>query len=282
VPERVSPETRAVAGALRIPGAHRRVAVLGGLYSNHLGLAAALRDARRREAELVLCLGDVGGFGPHPDRVFPLLREHGVRVMQGNYDVSVARGLSDCGCGYTDPRDNRFARISYDYTLRNTSAANRAWLGGLPVAFRFRLGEVEVGTCHGSPRETNEFLWESGTPDGLLDRFLDALDVTLLLATHTGIKWERRLPGGRGFVNVGVIGRPENDGTPRVWYTLLEAAGQDGWTTAFVPVTYDHEALAAEMRAEGLPEEFMETILTGWWTTCLEVLPARERLRGRY
>ena len=36
------------------------------------------------------------------------------------------------------------------------------------------------------------------------------------------------------------------------------------------------------MRAESLPEEFVETILTGWWTTCLEVLPAKERARGRH
>jgi hypothetical protein len=47
-------------------------------------------------------------------------------------------------------------------------------------------------------------------------------------------------------------------------------------------VAYDHDQLATEMREEGLPEEFVETILTGWWTTCLEVLPARERARGRF
>jgi hypothetical protein len=50
----------------------------------------------------------------------------------------------------------------------------------------------------------------------------------------------------------------------------------------FIAVAYDHERLAAEMRAERLPEEFVETILTGWWTTCLEVLPAKERRRGRW
>lgn len=36
------------------------------------------------------------------------------------------------------------------------------------------------------------------------------------------------------------------------------------------------------MRAAGLPEIFAETIETGWWTTCLEILPPRERARGRY
>jgi hypothetical protein len=36
------------------------------------------------------------------------------------------------------------------------------------------------------------------------------------------------------------------------------------------------------MREERLPEEFIETMLTGWWTTCLEVLPSKERRRGKY
>ena len=49
-----------------------------------------------------------------------------------------------------------------------------------------------------------------------------------------------------------------------------------------VPVAYDHDRLAREMRDEGLPAEFVETVLTGYWTTCLEILPAKERARGRH
>ena len=54
-----------------------------------------------------------------------------------------------------------------------------------------------------------------------------------------------------------------------------------GAEVQFVPVDYDFRRLSGEMRREGLPEEFAETIETGWWTTCLEVLPSRERRRGR-
>ena len=78
-------------------------------------------------------LGDLGAFGPHPDRVFPLLIENRVVTMQGNYDNSIGGGLADCQCCYTDPRDNHFARISYDYTFRHTSEENRVWLRSLPM-----------------------------------------------------------------------------------------------------------------------------------------------------
>ena len=79
---------------------------------------------------------------------------------------------------------------------------------------------------------------------------------------------------------MGAIGRPANDGRAEVWYASIDLL--DDVRVELRPVRYDHIALADEMRAERLPEEFVETILTGWWTTCLENLPARERRRGRF
>jgi len=260
-----------------------RVAFFGGIYSNHHALSAALADARRRGAEKLYCLGDLGAFGPHPDLVFPLIAANAVETLAGNYDDSIARGLDDCQCGYTDPRDNHYARLSYRYTLANTSPRNREWLATLPREIRFELGGRKVLLCHGSPRRQNEFLWESTTPDHFLEKLFRDHAADVILATHTGIKWSRELPSGKLFANVGVLGRPENDGTARVWYALCEATPPDGRPRIdFVPVEYDHAALAREMRAENLPGEFIETIETGWWTTCLEVLPAKERLRGRW
>jgi diadenosine tetraphosphatase ApaH/serine/threonine PP2A family protein phosphatase len=250
------------------------------VYSNSEALRETLADARRRDVDAVFCLGDLGGFGPHPDRVYPLLRDAGVHVMQGNYDASLADAREDCGCGYTDPRDNHFARVSYAYTFRRTSADNRAWLGTLPRAIRIRLGGHRVLMSHGSPRRINEFLWESTTSDASLRATLARHEADALLCTHTGIKWHRALGDGRHAVNVGVIGRPENDGATNVWYTLLTAGPE--LAVEFVPVHYDHDAVAREIVAEGLPPEFAETLRTGWWTTCLENLPARERARGKF
>jgi hypothetical protein len=77
-----------------------------------------------------------------------------------------------------------------------------------------------------------------------------------------------------------VIGRPENDGSSNVWYTVL-TAGPD-LSVEFIPVHYDFETLARQIEREGLPPEFAETVRTGWWTTCLENLPSRERSRGKF
>lgn len=257
-----------------------RIACFGGIYNNYLALEAAVQDARRRGVDAIYCLGDMGAFGPHPDRVFPILFDNEIGCIQGNYDDSIGNALDDCQCGYTDPRDNHFAQISYDYTLANTSTENRAFLASLSKTRRVQLGQVNILLCHGSPRKVNEFLWESTTSTHFLDSLAEEAGVDLIAATHTGIKWQRNLADQKLFVNVGVLGRPENDGTTNVWYTLFEATPNGRIEVEFVPVTYDHQRLANEMRHEGLPNEFVESILTGWWTTCLEVLPSKERRQG--
>ena len=266
-----------------------RLAFFGGIYNNHLALSAAIADAKRRGAERMFCLGDLGAFGPHPDRTCDLIRDEGIEVVQGNYDHSIGHALDDCRCGYTDPRDNYFAQLSYDYTLARTSDDHRAWLRTLPPQIRIEVEGIRLLLSHGSPRRTNEFLWESTTSTQFLDKLCEDFDADVILGTHTGLHWQRSLRDGRGFINVGVLGRPENDGTANVWYTLLTIGNENRagrsplpWEVEFVPLAYDHERLAREMRDEGLPDEFIATILTGWWTTCLEVLPSKERRRGRW
>jgi predicted phosphodiesterase len=257
-----------------------RLAFFGGVYNNAPALSAALADARRRGVDGLYALGDFGGFGPHPERVFPILAAGGVECIQGNYEESLSSGAEDCNCGYTDPRDNHFAQVSYDYTASRVSADSRRWMAALPKTRRLDVGGARVLLVHGSPRKINEFLWESTSPVAFLEKLLADCDADVLVCTHTGLHWQRRLPSGRLVVNAGVLGRPANDGRTNVWYALLSAG--DGVSAEFVPIDYDHEGLAREMAEEKLPDEFIETVRTGWWTTCLEILPAKERSRGKY
>src|SRR3954452_21646339 len=238
-----------------------------------------LADAGRRGCERIFCLGDLGGFGADPDAIWPLLEEHGVECIAGNYDVAIGRGDPDCGCGYSDPRDNHFAQLIYDHTREHTSPDFAAWMRELPAEHRETLGGVDVHMVHGSPLATNDFMWES-LSDGELGQRVRASGADVLLCTHTGIPWQREVDDTL-VVNVGAVGRPANDGRTETWYAVLEL-NRGRAHAELVPVAYDHAAQAASMRAAGLPEPFVETIETGWWTTCLEIVPPYERSRGRY
>lgn len=257
-----------------------RLALFGGVYSNDRALAAVLADVARQGGAAAWCLGDLGGFGPHPDRAIERLRGANVPSLRGNMDDSVGNERDDCACGYTDPRDEHFSQLSFDYAVSSTASANKAWLRELPEQARIEIAGRRVLLCHGSPRRVNEFLWESNCSDAFLERLCDEHAADVIACSHSGLPWHRALASGRHVVNVGAIGRPANDGRTDIWYAALDFG--HGVGVELRPVAYDHEAMAAEMRAEHLPPEFIETIATGWWTTCLENLPAKERRRGRH
>jgi predicted phosphodiesterase/uncharacterized Fe-S cluster-containing radical SAM superfamily protein len=256
-----------------------RIGVCGGPYGNPYALQAFVDDARARGCERLYCLGDLGGFGAEVDALWPILTANDVSCVAGNYDVAIARADADCGCGYRDPRDNEFAQLIYEHTLATTSRAFAAWMGRLPTERRERIGGCDVHLVHGSTLALNDFWWQSLTDDEHRER-VRASGADVVLCTHTGLPWQRKVEETL-VVNVGVLGKPANDGTRDVWYAVLEL--DEGQASAeLVPLAYDWRAQAASMRGAGVPEAFVETIETGWWTTCIEVLPPAERSRGRY
>lgn len=265
-----------------------KIALFGGVYSNHIALEEVIKDAKKKNISKIYCLGDLGAFGPNPNKAISILQKNNIPVVQGNYDNSIGNNLDDCQCGYTDPRDNYYAKLSYDYTFKNTSEENKRWMKELPTETKLEIEGRKILMCHGSPRQMNEFLWETTTPTHFLEKLCSDYNADIICATHTGIHWDRKLSDNKHFVNVGVIGRPENDGCKNVGYTILELAYPAGrferndLKINYIPIEYNHKKLAEEMREENLPEEFVETILTGWWTTCLEILPSKERIKGKF
>jgi predicted phosphodiesterase len=260
-----------------------RWALCGGTYSNPYALRAFLRDAQARGAQRLWCLGDFGAYGAEPEAIWPLLLDHGVECIAGNYELAIGRGDPDCGCGYADDEDNAYAAIAYDYTLRHTSAEFAAWMRTLPTEHRETVDGVAVHLVHGSTLAVNDFWWES-LPDELHRLRIDASGADVICCTHSGLPWIRRF-GETLVVNVGVLGRPANDGGQHVWYALLEVAAGSATpraTAELVALDYDWRSHAASMRAAGLPAAFTQTVETGWWTTCLEVVPPAERSRGRF
>jgi predicted phosphodiesterase len=256
-----------------------RIGVCGGPYANPYALRAFITDARARGCERLFCLGDLGGFGAEMDPLWPLLSQADVECIAGNYDVALARGDADCGCGYRDPRDNAYAQLIYDHTRARTSTAFTAWMGRLSAERRLTLGGCRLHLVHGSPLALNDFWWES-LPEPEHRLRAAASGANVVCCTHSGLPWQRQV-GDTLVVNVGVLGKPANDGRRNVWYAILDL--DNGTPRAqLVPLDYDWRAQAASMRAAGLPEAFVETIETGWWTTCLEVLPPAERSHGRY
>ncbi|MGD1952396.1 MAG: metallophosphoesterase family protein [Leptolyngbyaceae cyanobacterium] len=257
-----------------------QIAICGGPYSNFAAVDAFL--VATADMPYRFCLGDLGGFGPYPNRTLEQLRAAEVVCLQGNYDHAVGHGLRDCGCGYSDPRDRKFAQISYDYTFAHTSESHRQWLQQLPGLIVLEWRNCRILLCHGSPDIVNEFVWETETKNAQIQDFLTRYQVDGICATHTGLPWARTVNqdgNQNGFwFNVGVLGRPAHEGQPHVYYGCLHFSKTDAAPIPkLVPLTYDVAAVTAAMRLEGLPQEFINSLEQGVWTTCAEILPMAEK-----
>ena len=114
------------------------------------------------------------------------------------------------------------------------------------------------------------------TADSELEAELDAVGCDGVIGGHCGLPFTR-VAGRRIWHNAGAVGLPANDGTPRVWYSVLTQR-DGGIAIDHRPLDYDHERAASKMRARGLPEAYAEALETGLWPG-MDELPAAERAR---
>jgi predicted phosphodiesterase len=236
-----------------------RIAVLSDIHANLPALDAVL--AALRPVDAVWHLGDVVGYGPHPDEVVARLRDLGAVGVRGNHDAAaldlrVAEGF------------NVDARRAIEWTAGRIAPATRAWLAGLP-----ERQEIEGLTLvHGSPRDPT---WEYITTEFGARANLPAFATAHLLFGHTHFpivfrdhagRMETLVPtdgrsvtlgAGRLLANPGSVGQPR-DTDPRASAAILDTMTR---TLTWRRVAYPVVEVQAAMRAVGLP---------GWLVARLE------------
>jgi len=235
-----------------------RLAVITDVHANLPALHAALARIDELGIERIGCGGDLVGYGPHPDEVCALIAERAIPTIYGNYDFAIARDLEDCGCAYVTPEDRALGERSVAWTLEHTDAASKAWMRALPFDLRIEVGGTPVHLVHGSPRKVNEYLFED-KPGSLYERLAAAEEADVLVFGHTHRPWVRE-HGGVLFVNCGSVGKPK-DGDPRGAFAVLEAEPGGPLRVSIERVAYDAAAVAAEVRAAGLPTEFADKLV---------------------
>jgi putative phosphoesterase len=234
-----------------------RVAVITDVHGNLPALEAVLEATEWTEVDGVYCGGDLVGYGPHPNEVCRLIEERGIPTIYGNYDYAIGRGLDDCGCAYRDQHDRELGDRSVQWTLEHTGDHAKAFLRGLPFDLRFDLGGKRVRLVHGSPRKVNEYLFVD-KPARTFERIAKGADCDVLVFGHTHEPWVAE-HGGVLFVNCGSVGKPK-DGDPRAAFAMLELT--DGQVAVDIDrVEYDTKAVADELAAAGLPNEYAEQLL---------------------
>ena len=245
-----------------------RILVLSDLHSNGTALDAVL-DAAKDRWETSVCLGDVVGYGPDPNRVTERLRQMGTVTIRGNHDKAVT--------GQMATEDfNPVAKAAVGWTRAELKPEHMAWLSGLPKGPLEADGVILV---HGALQDEDEYVF---TPEQALEGLLDSnAAVTFFGHTHHqgGFSYQdsqlevlqirprtsepfaalRIEPSRRYLLNPGSIGQPR-DADPRAAFAIadLEHSVVEFWR-----VPYDIEAVQRRMRAAHLPEPLVQRLTVG-------------------
>jgi putative phosphoesterase len=238
-----------------------RVAIFSDIHSNLYALERVLESIERESVDLMLCGGDLVGYGPFPNEVINVVRERKIPTLMGNYDDGVGFNRDDCGCAYRSRREAELGEISLKWTISKVTVENKSFLRTLLGNTYYSWSGMRILHVHGSPRRINEYLYEDRPEKNLL-RMLEPLKIDLLVCGHTHIPYHR-IVGKIHIVNTGSVGKPK-DGDPRACYALLEI--EDGLTVHFKRVPYDIDGTIQAIKSVGLPREFAEDLYSATFT----------------
>lgn len=241
-----------------------RILVISDIHANLPALEMVIADAG--EVDAVWCLGDLVGYGPHPNECIALVQDlPGLICLLGNHDAAVLERI--------DPLVfNSEARQAVLWTQEVLTDSSLAFLAELPE----RVVAGQVTLVHGSPRQP---VWEYLLDVYAATRNFSHFDTRYCYIGHTHLPVIFELndrqpvaslaipePGKkvtlspRMIINPGSVGQPR-DRNPHAAYALYEPEAN---TVEFRRVAYDIAGVQETMQAAGLPERHIQRLTLGY------------------
>lgn len=234
-----------------------RYGVISDVHGNLFALKAAVSRLEREGVDGWLCLGDVIGYGPHPNECVETIAELGAVAVAGNHELIILKRL-------TDSRSGRLAQETQGWTRSVLRDDCRAYLGRLPTV----VSANGFVLTHGSLDDPEEYLTRSSQAIDQLAR-LDAEhgSARLLLVGHTHRPWaysaelgavdsapEAVVPLGDHpvLLNPGSVGQSRlRERVPHARFMLLDLERN---SARFYRAAFDVDACRAALREHRLPD----------------------------
>jgi len=243
------------------------IALMADIHANREAFEACLRDARTRETEKLVFLGDFVGYGADPVWVVDTAMElvdKGASALQGNHDNAV----SDLEESLTPD-----AQIAMSWTRGELGTDAREFLANLPM----KIEDETRLYVHANVKPDRRWLYIDDR--NAAARALQARQAQAVFCGHVhkpaiyGITATEQLvtfqpvagvavplpPYRRWLAVLGAVGQPR-DGNPAASYALLDTKKAE---ITYLRVPYDIEATAAKIRKAGLPDSLADRLQRG-------------------
>lgn len=220
-----------------------RVGIISDIHANIYGLRAVLK--KLKQADIILCAGDILGYYPFVNEVFHELDKHHIHYIRGNHDDYVLRGK---------PRKkNDIIQGSINLTKNKITKLNLRKLKQAKTRYTAIIDGIKIKMYHGSPWNTQEeYIYPNYPHFGRFKKI--KADVLILGNTHYPFI---KKVGNLLIINPGSCGQPR-DRNPKASCALLNTQTK---TAKIIRVSYDtHKVIQATIKAK--LDKSLITILT--------------------
>ena len=168
-----------------------------------------MEDIKKQECEKLFVLGDYAMAGPEPREAVDFFMkkqfDQNVVMIQGNTDSMIVNYSLDLYDSLKEKAPAMAEALKSDSKI--LQAAEKNFIGGLPIQKELVIDGVKFLLVHGSPRKNNEDILPD-LPLSKVEEMLVNVDADIILCGHTHIPCGFQTSKKQTVVNVGSIGRP--------------------------------------------------------------------------
>ncbi|MEK3885913.1 metallophosphoesterase family protein [Bacillus sp. FSL K6-3431] len=232
-----------------------KLAFISDIHGNAIALDAVLQDIREKKVDAIFVLGDISFRGPEPQRSLDLVRSLNCKVIKGNADEWVVRGLKE---GEVPDQALGIMTKEREWTFSQLNEDSIEYLRNLPMELTFEVGGVNFHIFHATPNNLFEVVQPFESDDSLSKKLMiNEADVYIYAHIH---KPYIRYINGKCLINIGSVGLPF-DGLNMSSYSIVDI--NDGKVqTSIVRVDYDVDQVINQFRESDYPNvEIMTNVL---------------------
>ena len=231
-----------------------RYAVISDIHGNVEALQAVLNDIKGRSVDTIVCLGDIVGYYPDPEKCVELVREHVSLCVAGNHDYAAINRIDIQTFTY-------YALVAMEWTRNNISASAKEFLASLPL----NIEKDGLYFTHSSPSNTQDWIYVFPDSEEAVFEAFNSLvhwlnfighthwpsimiqeDDKIILYSEHAIKLN---PQNYYLINVGSVGQPR-DFDSRSCYAIYDSVQQE---VALIRVPYDYTITQKKILQKDLP-----------------------------
>ena len=238
-----------------------KIGIVSDIHGNLAALESILSEIK--EADQIVCLGDVAATGPQPRETTGFLRKSEWPCVMGNTDERLANSTPEDFKQPSMPEEERLKLVALDrWTAEQLDDPARKFLSGFKPTIEIEAESNSILCYHGSPRSNTERILPTAD-DKELTKIFGGMKASIYAGGHIHAQMVRKL--GRSIViNPGSVGLPFlMDESGRAWnpawaeYAIVTSTADD-LRIELHRSRYSLAALKDAVRKSGIPDP-------DWW-----------------